>query len=88
MSKHNSLGGTATKKRHPHSPLVKGARASKKLNLPRGRPSSKLPKGQGTSRKTQTHDVPRTEVFPSTKRMNSSATSGSVVSQKPPNKKI
>ncbi|CAN6851803.1 unnamed protein product, partial [Brassica oleracea] len=40
-SKHNSLGRTVIKKRQPYSPLVKGARASKKLNLPRGRPSSK-----------------------------------------------
>ncbi|KAL0682734.1 hypothetical protein Bca4012_049582 [Brassica carinata] len=45
-SKHNSLGRTVIKKRQPYSPLVKGARASKKLNLPRGRPSSKLPKVQ------------------------------------------
>ncbi|KAG2281123.1 hypothetical protein Bca52824_052343 [Brassica carinata] len=83
-SKHNSLGRTVIKKRQPYSPLVKGARASKKLNLPRGRPSSKLPKVQGISKKTQTHEVPRTEAFLSTKRMNSSATSGSVVSQNHP----
>ena len=88
INKQSSLAGTVPKKRNPQSPGVKGARASKKLSLPRGRPSPKKHKAQGTSKKSQTHDVPRIEVFPSTKRMKYSSVSGSVVSQKPPSKKI
>ena len=89
ISKQSNLAGTESKKRNPQSPGGgEGVRASKKLSLPRGRPSPKKPKAQGTSKKSQKNDVPRIEVFPSTKRMNSSSVSGSVVSQKPPSKKI
>ncbi|KAL0718784.1 hypothetical protein Bca4012_068107 [Brassica carinata] len=87
-SKQANAGETPSKKRAPHSPALKGARASKKLSLPRGRPASKLPKGSGILKKTQANTVPRIEVIPSTKRMNSSSVSGSMVSQKPSSKKI
>ncbi|KAJ4902205.1 Uncharacterized protein Rs2_16156 [Raphanus sativus] len=61
-SKQSNRGGTPVKKRQPQSPLGKGTRASKKLNLPRGRPSSKVPKTAGTVKSSQAHDVPHIEV--------------------------
>ncbi|KAL0864413.1 hypothetical protein Bca101_043531 [Brassica carinata] len=58
-NKNNSVGGTPNRKRHPCIPVVKGARASKKLNLPKGRPSSKLPKAQASMDRTNRHKPPR-----------------------------
>ncbi|KAL0730254.1 hypothetical protein Bca4012_026347 [Brassica carinata] len=81
-------GVAGNQKRAPLSPDFKGARASKKFNPIRGRPYPKKPKGSGISQKHSALNIPRVEVFPSSINKNSSAVSGSVVSQKPPSKKI
>ncbi|KAF8094819.1 hypothetical protein N665_0352s0027 [Sinapis alba] len=70
------------------SPDLKGARASKKLLVHRGRSSPKKTRGSGTLLKPASHKVPRNEVFPSAISKKSLSLSGSVVSQKPPSKKI
>ncbi|KAF8089534.1 hypothetical protein N665_0502s0001 [Sinapis alba] len=87
--KQNGNGrGTDTKRKIPRSPDLKGARASKKLNSIRGRPSPKNQKSSGTSSKPVSLIVPRCEVYPSAKSTISFAVPGSVGSQKPPSKKI
>ena len=71
------------------STTVKGASASRKMNPARGRQSPKKQKSLGKLKNDSKKNVPRTEVFPSAKSKNLCvAVSGSVVSQKPPSKKI
>lgn len=67
---------------------VKGARASRKLQAHRGRSSPKKTKGSGTAPKPMSQKFPRHEVFPSAVSKKSLNLPGSVVSQKPPSKKI
>ena len=76
------------KKKFAHTSEVKGARASKKLVAHRGRSSPKKTKGSGMAPKPSTQKLPRHEVFPSTVSKKILSLSGSVVSQKPPSKKI
>ncbi|KAG2330578.1 hypothetical protein Bca52824_001758 [Brassica carinata] len=83
-----NASGTELKRQVPRSPEIKGARASKKLNAIRGKPSPKTQRGPGTSLKPDSQYVPRFEVYPSAKSLTSIAVSGSVGSQKPPSKKI
>lgn len=66
---------------------VKGAQASKKFQAHRGR-SPKKNKGSGMILKSNSHKVPRHEVFPSAGSKKVLFLSGSVVSRKPPSKKI
>ena len=76
------------KKKPASSADVKGARASKKLAAQRGRASPKKSRGPGIPPKSASQKVPRNEVFPSANSKNSLSLSGSMVSQKPPSKKI
>ena len=80
------MGGAKEKKKTIQSMELKGAQASKKLNALRGRPSPRK-RGSGNLRKSNSHAVPRHEVFTSAKST-MSFVSGSVGSQKPPSKKI
>ena len=76
------------KKRNLRSPDIKGAQALKKLQTLNNRA---FPKKKTISAKRQTSSstmVPRIEVFLSASRKKSVSLSGSVVSQKPPSKKI
>ncbi|KAG2241383.1 hypothetical protein Bca52824_096632 [Brassica carinata] len=75
------------KKRSSQGQEQKGVQASKKLNALRGRPSPRE-KSSGNQKKSNSLAVPRSEVFLSAKSRNLSFVSGSVGSQKPPNKKI
>ncbi|KAJ4880975.1 Uncharacterized protein Rs2_38030 [Raphanus sativus] len=78
------------KKHAPKNPEVKGAKASKKLSQARGRnsPRKRATPGIPPTVSTVSSTVPRNEVFPSAKSKKSLSLSGSVVSQKPPSKKI
>ncbi|KAF8109009.1 hypothetical protein N665_0104s0315 [Sinapis alba] len=75
-------------RRKPTSnPESKGTRASRKLQAIRGRSPKKI-KGSGMAPKTISHKLPRHEVIPSAVSKKALSFSGSVVSQKPPSKKI
>ncbi|CAN6925170.1 unnamed protein product [Brassica oleracea] len=76
------------KKKPASSAVVKGARASKKLAAQRGRASPKKARGSGIPKKSASHKVPRIEVFPSANSKKSLSLTGSMVSHKPPSKKI
>ncbi|CAN7110731.1 unnamed protein product [Brassica rapa subsp. narinosa] len=76
------------KKKPASNADVKGARASKKLAAQKGRASPKKVRGSGIPQKSASQKVPRIEVFPSANSKKSLSLSGSVVSQKPPSKKI
>ncbi|KAF8051283.1 hypothetical protein N665_1754s0001 [Sinapis alba] len=76
------------KKHTAKSPDLKGAKASKKLNQIRGRCSPRKRTTPGNTTFASSIAVPRNEVFPSAISKNSVSLSGSVVSQKPPSKKI
>ncbi|KAG2245196.1 hypothetical protein Bca52824_092955 [Brassica carinata] len=86
-AKQGKISGTEDKKKSSQSVDLKGAQASKKLNVLRARPSPRK-KNSGNPKKSNSNAVPRNEVFPSAKRTVSSFVSGSVVSQKPSSKKI
>ncbi|KAF3587355.1 hypothetical protein F2Q69_00030990 [Brassica cretica] len=79
------------KKKAPRSPDIKGSNASKKLQVLQSLSSRASPKKKIVSGKWQTSSsskVPRNEVFPSALSKKSVSLAGSVVSQKPPSKKI
>ncbi|CAN7027497.1 unnamed protein product [Brassica oleracea var. botrytis] len=76
------------KKKAPRSPDIKGARASKKLQGLGGRASPKKKTTLGKRPSSFSSKVPRIEVFPSASRKKYVSLSGSVVSQKPPSKRI
>ena len=76
------------KKKAPRSPDIKGAGASKKLQALGGRASPKKKTTLGKRPSSFSSKVPRIEVFPSASRKKYVSLSGSVVSQKPPSKKI
>ena len=78
------------KKKVPKSPDAKGSKASKKLSATRGRnsPKGKLGTKAGKALAQSSRAIPRHEVFPSASSKNSLSLSGSVVSQKPPSKRI
>ncbi|RID63569.1 hypothetical protein BRARA_E02567 [Brassica rapa] len=76
------------KKKTPRSPDIKGAQASKKLQVLSTRASPKKKTAPGKKLTSSSTMVPRFEVFPSASSKKSVSLSGSVVSQKPPSKKI
>ncbi|CAN6977631.1 unnamed protein product [Brassica rapa subsp. trilocularis] len=76
------------KKKSPRSPDIKGSNASKKLLSLLSRASPKKKTALGKKQSSSSTMVPRTEVFPSASRKKTLSLSGSVVSQKPPSKKI
>ncbi|CAA7059761.1 unnamed protein product [Microthlaspi erraticum] len=86
--KEQSQQDQGTKKRVPVSPESKGLRASRKLQALRSRTSPKGGKGNVLRSSIRTKQLPRNEVFPSALSKKSSNAAGSVVSQKPPSKKI
>ncbi|KAF2611068.1 hypothetical protein F2Q70_00010065 [Brassica cretica] len=75
------------KKHVPKNPDLKGAKASKKLGQLRGRSSPNKRTKPGKLSTVSSSTVPRHEVFTSALSMKTLSLSGSVVSQKPPNKK-
>ncbi|KAF2542720.1 hypothetical protein F2Q70_00035283 [Brassica cretica] len=76
------------KKKTPRSPDIKGSNASKKLQALNIKASPKKKTTSGKRHTSSSTMVPRSEVFPSALRKKSVSLSGSVVSQKPPSKKI
>ncbi|KAF3607495.1 hypothetical protein DY000_02049751 [Brassica cretica] len=76
------------KKKSPRSPDIKGSNASKKLQSLLSRASPKKKMAPGKKQSSSSTMVPHSEVFPSASRKKTLSLSGSVVSQKPPSKKI
>ena len=76
------------KKKTPRSPDIKGSNASKKLQALNIKTSPKKKTTSGKRHTSSSNMVPRTEVFPSALSKKYVSLSGSVVSQKPPSKKI